>query len=136
MSAITEKRLEKAKELAKIFEDFEESRLGPTIFCKKAGIQTSRFYYWRSRYRKDGTKGLVDQREGTAYKVTEQVKEFIRNVKMADRLKSSYDISKMVEKRFNMKVRPRHIRAVLEELGLNDPVGRKTGKPIKKTTNH
>ncbi len=136
MSAITEKRLEKAKELAKMFEDFEKSGLGSIEFCKKAGIQTSRFYYWRSRYRKEGIKGLVDHREGTAYKITEQVKEFIRNVKMADRLKSSYDISKLVEKRFNMKVRPRHIRAVLEGLGLNDPVGRKPGKPIKKTMDY
>lgn len=136
MSAITEKRLEKARELAKMFEDFGKSGLGPTEFCKKAGMHTSRFYYWRSRYRKEGIKGLVDRREGTAHKITGQVKEFIRDVKMADRLKSSYDISKMVEKRFNKKVRPRHIRAVLEELGLNDPVGRKPGKPIKKTTDY
>ena len=63
MSAITRKRLEKAKKLAQIFEDFEKSGLPQTYFCQKAGIRTSKFYYWRSRYMENGIEGLMDQRE-------------------------------------------------------------------------
>jgi len=48
-------------------------------------------------------------------------------------LKSASDISMRIENKFNTKISDRHIQRILKELGLNDPVGRKIGKPIKKT---
>ena len=134
MSAITEKRLEKAKILADTFERFKKSGLSPIEFCKQEGIHTSRFYYWKERYQKKGMNGLVDRREGAAYKITEDVREYIRDIKKKDELKSGADISRMIKKRFGKKVSVFHVQRILKELGLNDPVGRKSGKPIKKTT--
>jgi transposase len=135
MSSITEKRLEKVNFLENIFKKFEKSKLPPTVFCKLKGIHTSKFYYWWNRYKKMGTKGLVDRREGVAYKVTEEIKEYIRDAKKKDRLKSGADISKMIKNRFGKTVSIFHIQRIMKELGLNDPVGRKLGKPIKKTIN-
>lgn len=134
MSAITEKRLEKARILVDMFERFEKSGLSPTEFCKLEGIHTSKFYYWKDRYRKKGAKGLVDRREGVAYKITEDVREYIRDVKKKDRLKSGVDISRMIKKRFGKKVSVFHVQRILSDMGLSGPVGRKPGKPVKKTT--
>jgi len=135
MSSITEKRLEKVKILHNMFKKFENSKLPPTVFCKLEVIHTSKFYYWWDRYQKMGTKGLVDRREGVAYKITKEIKEYIRDVKRKDRLKSGADISKMIKNRFGKKVSIFHVQRMMKELGLNDPVGRKLGKPIKKTSN-
>lgn len=135
MSSITEKRLEKVKFLNNIFKKFEKSKLPPTVFCKLKGIHTSKFYYWWYRYKKMGTKGLVDRREGVAYKVTREIKEYIRDVKIKDQLKSGADISEMINNRFGTKVSIFHIQRILKELRLNDPVGRKLGKTLKKTSN-
>jgi hypothetical protein len=86
MNSITEKRLEKVKFLDNIFKKFEKSKLPPTVFCKLKGIHTSKFYYWWGRYKKMGTKGLVDRREGVAYKVTKEIKEYIRDIKIKDQM--------------------------------------------------
>ena len=135
MSAITKKRLEKAKKLAQMFEDFKINRLSPTDFCKKEGIHTSKFYYWRARYTEKGIEGLIDQREGMAYKMTKEVKDFIVEEKLKDRLKSGIDLSKMIENKFGKKISEIHIQQFLKELRLNDPTGRKAGKhKIKKYT--
>jgi transposase len=133
MRAISEKRLEKAKKLAQMFEDFEKSGLSPTDFCKKEGIHTSKFYYWRARYTERGIEGLIDQREGVAYKMTQDVKDFILKEKMSNRLKSGIDLSRKIEDKFGKKISEIHIQQFLREHGLNDPVGRKASKhKIKK----
>ncbi len=134
MSAITEKRLEKVKILADMFERYEKSGLPPTEFCRLEGIHTSKFYYWRDRYQRKGTNGLVDRREGEAYKITVDVREYIRDVKKKGMLKSGADIQRMIKKRFGKQVSVFHVQRILRELGLNDPVGRKPGKPLKKTS--
>ena len=136
MSAITEKRFEKVTILADMFERFEKSGLPPTEFCKLEGIHTSKFYYWKDRYQEKGTNGPVDRRAGVAYKITEDVREYIRDVKKKDRLKSGVDISRMIKKRFGKKVSVFHMQRILKEMGLNDPVGRKPGKHLKKTTDY
>jgi transposase len=133
VSAVTKKRVEKAKKLAQMFEDFKINRLSPTDFCKKEGIHTSKFYYWRARYTEKGIEGLIDQREGMAYKMTKEVKDFIVEEKLKDRLKSGIDLSKMIENKFGKKISEIHIQQFLKELRLNDPTGRKAGKhKIKK----
>ena len=133
MSAITKKRLEKAKKLAQMFEDFKISGLSPTDFCEKEGIHTSKFYYWRARYTERGIEGLIDQRECMAYKMTKEVKDFILEEKLRDRLKSGIDLSMMIENKFGKKISEIHIQQFLKEQRLNDPPGRKVGKlKIKK----
>lgn len=133
MSNITNKRIEKTINMANLFERYEESNLAVRKFCKKEGIHTSKFYYWRDRYQQEGKKGLVDKRQGNAYKVKDTIKQYIQRVKIKDPLKSASDISKQIKKKFNKDVSERHIQRILKELGLNDAVGRKSGKPIKKT---
>ena len=119
--------------MANLFERYGESSLAVRKFCKKEGIHTSKFYYWRDRYQQEGKKGLVDKRQGNAYKVKDTIKQYIQRVKIKDPLKSASDISKQIKKKFNKDVSERHIQRILKELGLNDAVGRKSGKPIKKT---
>ena len=119
--------------MANLFERYEESSLAVRTFCKKEGIHTSKFYYWKDRYQQEGKKGLVDKRQGRAYKVKDTIKQYIQRVKIKDTLKSASDISKQIKTKFNKDVSERHIQRILKELGLNDAVGRKSGKPIKKT---
>ena len=133
MMGTTNKQLEKAVFLDGIFKRFEKSKLSVRDFCRKEGIHTSRFYYWKDRFYQQGRKGLIDRRHGQSHKITEPIKQYIQSVKIKDPLKSASDISTRIENKFNTKISDRHIQRVLKELGLNDPVGRKTGKPIKKT---
>ncbi|GAI83324.1 unnamed protein product, partial [marine sediment metagenome] len=56
-----------------------------------------------------------------------------QKTKIGDSLKSGKDIAEMAKKKFNMSITRQHINNILKELGLNDHVGRKTGKPVKKT---
>lgn len=133
MSNLTNKRIEKTINMANLFERYEESSLAVRTFCKKEGIHTSKFYYWRDRYQQEGKKGLVDKRQGNTYKVKGTMKQYIQRVKIKDPLKSASDISKQIKKKFTKDVSERHIQRILKELGLNDAVGRKSGKSIKKT---
>ena len=135
MNEITNKQLENAIYMAEIFKRFEETNLTVREFCKKQSIHTSKFYYWKNRYHQQGKRGLVDRRKGMPHKIKETVKQHIQRLKIKDPLKSASDISKLVEKRFNKKVCIRHIQRVLKELGINDPVGRKPGKQLKKKGN-
>ena len=133
MGMVTNKQLQKAKELADLFGDYKKSKMSPTKFCKERGIHTSKFYYWKKRFESNGPSGLIDQRKGTSYKITEVERAFIQKTKITDRLKSGKDIAEMTKNKFNKSITRRHIINILKELGLNDHVGRKTGKPIKKT---
>ena len=133
MSNISNKQIEKTINMANLFERYEESNLAVRTFCKKEGIHTSKFYYWKDRYQQEGKKGLVDKRQGNPYKVKDTMKQYIQRVKIRDPLKSASDIAILLKIQFNENVSDRHIQRILTELGLNDNVGRKTGKPIKKT---
>jgi len=133
MKGTTNKQLEKAVFISEIYERFEKTGLSVREFCRKEGIYTSKFYYWRNRFYQQGRKGLMDRRQGQLHKITEPIKQYIQSVKIKDPLKSASDISMRIEKKFNTKISDRHIQRILKELGLNDHVGRKTGKPIKKT---
>jgi transposase len=68
---VTNKQLQKSKELADLFEDYKKSKMSPIKFCKERGIHTSKFYYWIKRFESKGMAGLIDQRKGTSYKITE-----------------------------------------------------------------
>ena len=133
MKGTTNKQLGKAVFISEIFERFEKTELSVREFCRKEGIHTSRFYYWKDRFYQQGRKGLIDRRHGQLHKITEPIKQYIQSVKIKGSLKSASDIPMRIEKKFNTKISDRHIQRILKELGLNDPVGRKTGKPIKKT---
>ena len=133
MNEITNKQIEKAIDMAKLFERYEKSNLSVRAFCEKEGIHTSKFYYWKDRYQQKGKGGLIDKRQGKPHKVKKTIKQYIQRVKIKDSLKSASDISDLVKKKFNKDVSDRHIQRILRELGLNDNVGRKTGKRLKKT---
>lgn len=134
MKGITNNQLDKAHFMAELFERFEKSGLPVREFCRVEGIHTSKLYYWRGRFLQEGKKGLVDKRRGRAHKATKPVRSYIREVKMRDPLKSASDIRRLVENKFGKKLTDRQVQRILKEMGLNDPVGRKPGKPVKKTT--
>ncbi len=134
MNKTTNKQIEKTISMADLFERYGKSPLSLRMFCEEEGIYTSKFYYWKTRYQQEGKKGLVDKRRGKPHKVKDAMKQYIQTAKIKNPLRSASDISKLVKKEFNIEVSDRHIQRVLKELGLNDSVGRKAGKPIKKTT--
>ena len=130
---VTNKQIKKMKKLEKMFTEHEKSGLSVTKFCKQKGIHESQFYYWKPRYEKQKEAGLIDRRKGVSYKITVEIKDYIREIKMNNSLKSGPDIAKLIKKKFRTEISDFHVQRVLKELGLNDPVGRKTGKRFKKT---
>ena len=134
MTRITNKRLEKVNYMSELYKRYEETKLTIRDFCEKEGMHTSKFCRWKKRYNQQGKKGMLDKRQGIPYKVKDKVKLQIHKIKEKYPLKSASDISKIIEKKFKIEVCERHIQRILKEIGLNDPVGRKAGKPIKKTS--
>ena len=130
---VTKKQIRKMKQLEKMFTKYEASGLSITKFCKQEGVHESQFYYWKPRYETQKEVGLIDRRKGVSYKVTADIKDYIREIKKSNRLKSGPDIAKAIKKKYGTKISDFHVQRVLKELGLNDRVGRKAGKPIKKT---
>ena len=129
---VTDKQIQKAYELKSVFKKFEKSKLTVKEFCEKNNVTTRKFYYWKPRYESDGIKGLVDQRKGTPYKITNKERKFIQETKIINRSKSGADLVEDIYKKFKKSISSRQINRVLEDLGLNDPVGRKHGKKLKK----
>ena len=133
MNEITNKRIEKAIDMTKLFERYEKSNLSVRAYCEMEGIHTSKLYYWKDRYKKEGKKGLIDQRKGIPYKINKDEKAFIQRTRIQNKKRSGKDIAELFEKNYKKSITRQHINNILRELGLNDPVGRKTGKPLKKT---
>ena len=131
-TSITEKKIRKAHELENVFKEFEKSNLSVKKFCDKKGIHTSKFYYWKPKYERNGLVGLLDQREGTSHKITDVERKFIQEIKIKDGSKSGADIADEIYKRFGKKVSPSQVNRVTKDMCLNDSVGRKPGKILKK----
>ena len=129
----TTKQLEKMKRLERMILHHDESGLSIAEFCRREGIHESKFHYWKQRFQKQGGPGLIDQRRGKAFKVMKSRRNFIVHYKLKNPLSSSRDIAEKFENRFRMKITSRRVSQILRKEGLNDPVGRKTGKPVKKT---
>lgn len=129
----TTKQLRKMKRLDRMFKQYEQSGLTILEFCKKKGMQRSKFYYWKKRYDEQKEVGLIDRRKGISYKVTKDKRKFITQYKINNPLASSKDIANKFKQKFGMKIHFNRVIQILQEENLNDPRGRKTGKPIKKT---
>jgi len=129
----TTKQLQKMKWLEQMFVQYEQSGLTVSDFCKKNGIQRSKFYYWRQRYEEQKESGLIDRRKGTAYKVTKDKRNFIVQYKIKNPLSSCKDIEDEFKKKFRTDIHFTWVAQILREEKLNDSVGRKAGKTVKKT---
>ena len=129
----TTKQLEKMKRLERMILHHDESGLSIAEFCRREGIHESKFHYWKRRFQEQGGPGLIDQRRGKAFKVMKSRRNFIVHYKLKNPLSSSRDIAEKFENRFRMRITSRRVSQILREEDLNDPVGRKTGKPVKKT---
>lgn len=129
----TTKQLEKMRRLDRMIHQQHESGLSIAEFCRREDIQESKFHYWKRKFKERGEPGLIDQRKGKAHKVTKSRRNFIVHYKLKNPLSSSQDIAEKFESRFRMKITSRRVSQILRKEDLNDPVGRKTGKPVKKT---
>lgn len=129
----TTKQLRKMKRLERMFSQHEKSGLTILEFCKKKGIHRSKFYYWERKYKEQKEAGLIDRRKGTSYKIIKERRQFIVKWKIKNPLLSSKDIAVKFEEKYRMKITPQHISRIIRKENLNDPKGRKIGKPIKKT---
>jgi len=130
--SITEKQIRKAHELENIFKKFERSGLPVKKFCDVNNIPRDKFYYWKPRYDDKGIAGLIDQRKGTIHKITDKERKFIQETKIKEPYKSGADIADDIYKRFGKKVSSSQINRVTNDMCLNDSVGRKPGKILKK----
>lgn len=133
VSAVTNKQLEKMKQLERMFIQHEKSRLSVSEFCKRRGIHQSKYYYWKRRYEEQKESGLIDRRRGISYKVTRERRTFIIEYKIKHPLSSCEDIVSKFKKKFKIDIHFTWVAQILREEKLSDPVGRKTGKPLKKT---
>lgn len=132
LANITENQIRKAHELENMFKKFERSGLSVKKFCDTNNIPRDKFYYWKPRYYEKGILGLIDQRKGTAHKITDKERKFIQETRVKNNLKSGADISDDIQKRFGKKVSSAHINRATKDMGLSDRVGRKRGKILKK----
>ena len=133
MQIATTKQLQKMKQLEQMFMQYEQSDLTVSEFCKKNCIHRSHFYYWESRYKQHEESGLIDQRRGVPYKVTGDRRKFIVKYKIKNPLSSCRDIAVKFKLEFGIDLHFTRVAQTLKAEKLNDAVGRKTGKPIKKT---
>lgn len=129
----TTKQLEKMKRLERMILHHDESGLSIAEFCRREGIHESKFHYWKRRFQEQGGPGLIDQRRGKAHKVMKSRRNYIVHYKLKNPLSSCREIADRFERRFGTSIDFTRIAQILREEDLNDPVGRKTGKPVKKT---
>ena len=131
---VTNKQLKKMKVLDEMYTEWKKSGLSVAKFCKEKGTHQSKFYYWKKRYGEQKEKGLIDRRKGMSYKVTKDRKKFIIECKIKKPLASCYNISDEFKRKFGEEIHFTWVAKILREEKLNDPVGRKTGKRFKKTS--
>ena len=129
----TTKQLEKMRRLDRMIHQQHESGLSIAEFCRREGIHESKFHYWKRKFKEQGEPGLIDHRKGKAHKVTKSRRNYIVQYKLKYPLASCREIADGFERRFGTSIDFSRVAQVLRDEDLNDPVGRKTGKPIKKT---
>ena len=127
-----ENKFEHGKKWKAIIKRFENRKVNVRFFCKKENIDCSSLYRNVKKYREGSFDDLIDHRHGTPYKITQPIKKYIIGAKIKDNKKSGADIVRGIKKNFGVEINRSQINRILKELGLNDTVGRKTGKPIKK----
>ena len=127
-----ENKFEHGKKWKAIIKRFENRKVNVRYFCKTESIDCSSLYRNLRKYRKSSFDGLIDHRHGTPYKITPSIKRYIIGVKIKGNKMSGADIVRGIKKKFGVEVNRSQINRKLKELGLNDTVGRKSGKPIKK----
>lgn len=132
MGEITTKQFFKASDLKEMFERFEQRKISVAQFCREEHIHPSKFYYWKCGYEKKGIERLIDRRKGTSYKLTCDKVRYIQKIKTKKPDYSGIDIANKLKSKFGLRVSPRQIQRILNESGLNDPIGRKQGKKLKK----
>ena len=135
VKTVTIKQLEKMKRLYRMILQQDESDLSIAEFCRREGIHESKFHYWKRKFKEQGRPGLIDQRKGKAHKVTKSRRNYIIQYKLKNPLASCREIVDRFENRFGTRIDFSRVAQILREEYLNDPVGRKTGKPVKKTRN-
>ena len=130
----SENKFEHAKKWKAIIKRFEKRKVNVRVFCKYENIDCSSLYRNLRKYRESRFDGLIDHRHGTPYKITPAIKKYVMETKIKDNKKSGADIARGIMKNFGVEINRSQINRRLKELGLNDPVGRKSGKRIKKTS--
>lgn len=128
----SENKFEHAKKWKAIIKRFEKREVNVRVFCKKENMDCSSLYRNLRKFRKASFDGLTDHRHGMPYKITPPIKKYITETKVKDNKKSGADIARGIKKNFGVEINRSQINRKLKELGLNDTVGRKSGKPIKK----
>lgn len=130
----SENKFEHAKKWKAIIKRFEKREVNVRVFCKKENMDCSTLYRNLRKFRKAHFDGLIDHRHGTSYKITPSIQKYIMETKIKNNKKSGADIARGIKKNFGVEINRSQINRKLKELGLNDPVGRKTGKRLKKTS--
>lgn len=130
----SENKFEHAKKWKAIITRFEKRKVNVRVFCKNENMDCSTLYRNLRKFRKARFDGLIDHRHGTSYKITPSIQKYIMETKIKNNKKSGADIARGIKKNFGVEINRSQINRKLKELGLNDPVGRKTGKRLKKTS--
>ena len=90
---------------------------------EQAGVQISlsTAYRWRNCWLAEGQAGLIDKRHGYVYKMTPEVREWLKEYCEHAPQTASREVRKKVKERFEVKVSRGHINRVRAELGVSRP---------------
>ena len=122
---------EKARRLEKAILLVEERGWDVQRALDKHHVQLSVASYPRIRrkYAQEGISGLFDRR-GRRPKVTQEVRDFIKELKSSDPDVSAQDVADQIRTRFGFSVHRVHVAAIMRDLGVSTP-GR--SRPYKGT---
>ena len=90
---------------------------------EQAGVQISEStaYRWCNCWRVEGQAGLKDGRHGHVYKMTEEVRDWLKEYCERAPHTPSQEMRKMIKERFEVTISRGHINRVRAELGVSRP---------------
>ncbi len=84
-------------------------------------VSESTAYRWVRNWRKDGDAGLSDGRLGHAYKVTPEIREWLRKTCGEAPHTPSSKVKKIIKDKFEVEISRGHLNRVRAELGVSRP---------------
>lgn len=84
-------------------------------------VSESTAYRWVRNWRQEGEAGLSDGRQGHAYKMTPEIRAWLKESCGQARHTPSRKVKKMIKDKFKVEISRGHINRVRAELGVSRP---------------
>jgi transposase len=84
-------------------------------------VSESTAYRWVRNWRQEGEAGLSDGRHGHAYKMTPEIRMWLKENCEQARHTPSSQVKKMIKDKFNLEISRGHLNRMRAELGVSRP---------------